>query len=251
MNLTGIPALLDNYIWTLNDRNGLCIIVDPGEATPVINMLLQNNWQPIAILLTHHHDDHVGGVKKLLETWPQLVVYGPQEVQGTGRINMVSGGDNFTLLSRKFRVFSSPGHTLGHISYFSPPYLFCGDTMFSGGCGRLFEGTAEQMFETFQKINQLPKDTLICCAHEYTLSNLKFALTILPQDSELRQYYQKIKELRTENHMTLPTKLAFERKINLFLRTHETELQHILGFKYPPIPKWQVFARLRHLKDHY
>jgi len=251
MNLTSIPALQDNYIWTLNDDSGHCLIVDPGEAEPVIATLQQNQWQPVAILLTHHHHDHVGGVKQLCERWPQLVVYGPAETQDKGATDIVREGDTLTILGREFSVIFTPGHTLGHISYFSYPYLFCGDTMFSGGCGRLFEGTPEQMSESFQKLNQLPDDTLICCAHEYTLSNLKFAQATMPEDSEIARYYRQIKELRDKNCTSLPSNLALERKINLFLRTHDADLQKVIGFDVPPQHSWQVFARLRELKDSF
>ncbi|WP_437609510.1 hydroxyacylglutathione hydrolase [Erwinia sp. V71] len=251
MNLTSIPALQDNYIWTLNDDSGHCLIVDPGEAAPVIATLQQNQWQPVAILLTHHHHDHVGGVKQLCEQWPQLVVYGPAETQDKGATEIVSEGDVVTILGREFSVIFTPGHTLGHISYFSSPYLFCGDTMFSGGCGRLFEGTPEQMHQSFQKLNKLPADTLICCAHEYTLSNLKFAQATLPEDSDIARYYRQIKELRDKNRTSLPSNLALERKINLFLRTHDTDLQKVIGVDVPPQQPWQVFARLRELKDSF
>ena len=251
MNLTSIPALQDNYIWTLNDESGHCLIVDPGEAAPVIAAVQQNHWQPVAILLTHHHHDHVGGVKKLLEIWPQLVVYGPQETQDKGATNIVGEGDRFTILGREFSVIFTPGHTLGHISYFSHPYLFCGDTLFSGGCGRLFEGTTRQMYESFQKLNKLPENTLICCAHEYTLSNMKFAHAVLPQDVEIDRYYQQIKELRAKNRVTLPVTLANERKINIFLRTQDTDLQRTLGYETSPQHEWQVFATLREKKDNF
>lgn len=251
MNLTSIPALEDNYIWALNDDSGHCLIVDPGEADPVIATLQQNQWQPTAILLTHHHHDHVGGVKQLLEIWPQIVVYGPQETEDKGATAIVSEGDRLTILGHEFEVIYTPGHTLGHISYFSYPYLFCGDTMFSAGCGRLFEGSPEQMFESFQKLNNLPEETLVCCAHEYTLSNLKFAQAILPQDNEIARYCLQIKELRAKNSISLPSKLAVERKINLFLRTHDADLQRVIGFDCAPQPQWQVFARLRELKDRF
>jgi len=150
-----------------------------------------------------------------------------------------------------FEVIATPGHTLGHISYYSAPYLFCGDTMFSGGCGRLFEGSAEQMFHSFQKLNQLHADTLICCAHEYTLSNMKFAAAILPHDPKILARYQEIKDLRAENRTTLPTKLALEREINLFLRTQDADLQKALAINVESAPLWQTFAELRNKKDQF
>ena len=251
MNLTSIPALQDNYIWTLNDEQGRCLIVDPGEARPVLEKIRANRWQPVAILLTHHHHDHVGGVSELLEHYPRLEVYGPQETADKGARTLLGDGDEFTLLGLNFRVIATPGHTLGHISYFSSPYLFCGDTLFSGGCGRLFEGTAQQMYESFQALNQLPADTLICCAHEYTLSNMKFAAAILPQDPKILARYQQIKDLRAENRITLPTKLALEREINLFLRTQDADLQKALGTNVPSAPLWQTFADLREKKDRF
>ncbi|WP_034950084.1 hydroxyacylglutathione hydrolase [Erwinia oleae] len=251
MNLTSIPALQDNYIWTLNNEAGQCLIVDPGEAAPVLKALDENQWQPVAILLTHHHGDHVDGVKKLREKFPGLVVYGPNETQDKGATEIVTEGDTLTLLDRNFTILHTPGHTLGHISYFSFPYLFCGDTMFSGGCGRLFEGTTEQMFESFQKINQLPEETLICCAHEYTLSNLTFSNAIFPNDVEIARYYHEIKELRVKKQVTLPTKLALERRINVFLRTQEDDLQKIIGFETSPQHEYQVFATLREKKDNF
>ena len=173
MNLISIPAFQDNYIWVLSEDSGRCLIVDPGEAAPVLAAIEQNRWQPEAILLTHHHHDHVGGVKKLREKFPAIAVYGPAETQDKGTTHIVKDGESISVLGREFSIFATPGHTLGHICFFSAPYLFCGDTMFSGGCGRLFEGTAEQMYQSFKKINALPDETLICCAHEYTLANMK------------------------------------------------------------------------------
>ncbi|WP_435929175.1 hydroxyacylglutathione hydrolase [Dryocola sp. BD613] len=251
MNLNSIPALQDNYIWVLTDDEGKCIIVDPGEAAPVLKAIAENQWQPEAILLTHHHHDHVGGVKELVKNFPALVVYGPQETQDKGTNRVVSEGDKVNILKYEFSVIATPGHTSGHLSYFNFPYLFCGDTMFSGGCGRLFEGTPEQMYESFQKINALPKDTLICCAHEYTLSNLKFSLSILPQDKDLIGYYRKVKELRAKNHSTLPTSLQAERKINVFLRTQEDDLKALISKETNLQQPQQVFAWLRAKKDSF
>lgn len=251
MNLTSIPALTDNYIWTLTDDAGSCLIVDPGEARPLIEKIEANRWTPVAVLLTHHHQDHTGGVAELLQRYPQLEVYGPQETAAKGAQHIVHEGETVTLLGLPFQVIATPGHTLGHISYYSAPYLFCGDTMFSGGCGRLFEGSAEQMFHSFQKFNQLPADTLICCAHEYTLSNMKFAAAILPHDPKILARYQEIKDLRAENRTTLPTKLALEREINLFLRTQDADLQKALAINVESAPLWQTFAELRNKKDQF
>lgn len=249
MNLTSIPALQDNYIWTLNDDAGRCLIVDPGEAGPVLRVMEKNQWQPVAILLTHHHQDHVGGVAELVSRFPHLEVYGPEETRSKGGKTIVREGDTLSVLGQDFTIYATPGHTLGHISYFSFPYLFCGDTLFSGGCGRLFEGTAKQMFDSFQKLNQLPEETLVCCAHEYTLSNLTFAQAVYPQNAEIARYYREIKELRAKNGISLPTKLAQERKTNLFLMTKDVELQRKIGIETTPQHEWQVFAALREKKD--
>lgn len=251
MNLNSIRAFQDNYIWVLNNEQGKCVIVDPGEAAPVLKAIEENGWQPEAILLTHHHADHVGGVQQLKDKYPNIEVYGPEETRQKGATQIVGEGDKFSLSGREYSVIATPGHTLGHISYFSSPYLFCGDTMFSGGCGRLFEGTAEQMFESFQKLNQLPADTLVCCAHEYTLSNMKFAAAILPHDPKILARYQQIKDLRAENRITLPTKLALEREINLFLRTQDADLQQALGTNVSSSALWQTFADLREKKDRF
>lgn len=251
MNLNSIPAFQDNYIWVLNNDDGRCLIVDPGEAAPVLRAVEENQWQPEAILLTHHHNDHVGGVNTLRQHFPDIVVYGPEETQDKGTTQTVKEGDVISVLGHDFSVFATPGHTLGHICFFSSPYLFCGDTLFSGGCGRLFEGTASQMYQSFCKINALPDDTVICCAHEYTLGNMKFAISILPQDPALNEYYRKVNELRAKNQKTLPVILKNERRINLFLRTEDADLINIINQETKLQHPEERFAWLRSKKDNF
>lgn len=249
MNLNSIPAFQDNYIWVLSEDDGRCLIVDPGEAAPVLRAIEEHQWQPEAILLTHHHNDHVGGVQALRDAFPDVVVYGPAETQHKGATQVVAEGDTVTVLGQDFSVFATPGHTLGHICFFSFPYLFCGDTLFSGGCGRLFEGTATQMYQSFCKINALPDDTVICCAHEYTLGNMKFAISVLPQDRDVQEYYKKVSELRAKNEKTLPVILKNERKINLFLRTEDADLIEVINQEKVLQHPEERFAWLRAKKD--
>lgn len=249
MNLNSIPAFQDNYIWVLSEDDGRCLIVDPGEAAPVLRAIEEHQWQPEAILLTHHHNDHVGGVQALRDAFPDVVVYGPAETQHKGATQVVAEGDTVTVLGQDFSVFTTPGHTLGHICFFSFPYLFCGDTLFSGGCGRLFEGTATQMYQSFCKINALPDDTVICCAHEYTLGNMKFAISVLPDDRDVQEYYKKVSELRAKNEKTLPVILKNERKINLFLRTEDADLIEVINQEKVLQHPEERFAWLRAKKD--
>ncbi|UWM65040.1 hydroxyacylglutathione hydrolase [Enterobacter sp. CP102] len=251
MNLISIPAFQDNYIWVLVDDDRRCVIVDPGESEPVLTAIAENGWQPEAILLTHHHNDHVGGVPALRAKFPHLVVYGPAETQDKGTTHVVKEGENVLILGWDFSVFATPGHTSGHICFYSKPYLFCGDTLFSGGCGRLFEGTPAQMYQSLQKIAALPDDTLICCAHEYTLGNMKFSASILPDDRAIQDYYQKVKELRAKNQKTLPVILKNEREINIFLRTDDIDLINKINQETNLQQPEDCFAWLRSKKDNF
>lgn len=251
MNLISIPAFQDNYIWVLVDDDRRCVIVDPGESAPVLRAIKENDWQPEAILLTHHHNDHTGGVPELRAHFPHLVVYGPAEAQDKGITHVVEEGENILIREWEFSVFATPGHTLGHLCFYSKPYLFCGDTLFSGGCGRLFEGTPAQMYQSLQKINALPDDTVICCAHEYTLGNMKFAVSLLPEDRAIQDYYHKVKELRAKNQKTLPVILKNERRINLFLRTDDTDLINKINQETNLQQPEQRFAWLRSKKDNF
>lgn len=251
MNLNSIPAFQDNYIWVLNDETGRCLIVDPGEAAPVLAAIAENGWQPEAILLTHHHNDHVGGVAELHRRYPNLIVYGPEETRNKGTTKIVADGDRIRVLDQEFHVFATPGHTLGHVCFYSAPWLFCGDTLFSGGCGRLFEGTPAQMYRSLQRINTLPEETLICCAHEYTLSNMKFALSVLPHDLFINEYYREVNELRAKKQITLPTTLKKERQINLFLRTDDIDLINEIDKETKLLQSEERFAWLRSKKDNF
>ncbi|HCT3170053.1 TPA: hydroxyacylglutathione hydrolase [Enterobacter asburiae] len=251
MNLISIPAFEDNYIWVLVDDDRRCVIVDPGESGPVLRAIKENGWQPEAILLTHHHHDHTGGVPELRAHFPHLVVYGPAEAQDKGITQVVEEGETILIREWEFSVFATPGHTLGHLCFYSKPYLFCGDTLFSGGCGRLFEGTPTQMYQSLQKINALPDETIICCAHEYTLGNMKFAVSLLPEDRAIQDYYHKVKELRAKNQKTLPVILKNERQINLFLRTDDIDLINKINQETNLQQPEQRFAWLRSKKDNF
>ncbi len=251
MLLIPLPSLEDNYIWLLSDASRRCLIVDPGEAAPVICYLNEHTLHPEVILLTHHHSDHVGGVAELVKKYPHLRIYGPAEVTNGCVTDTVSEGDIVSELGLNFKVIHTPGHTLGHILYFSHPYLFCGDTLFSGGCGRLFEGTATQLYRSLEKISQLPDDTLICCAHEYTLSNMAFAHAIWPENKTIADFYEKTQIIRKDKRITLPSTLGCERLINVFLLTQDIELTGKIGMNPNATTPEQVLAVLRQRKDYY
>jgi hydroxyacylglutathione hydrolase len=231
-----IPAFDDNYLWLIhNGKNA--IIVDPGDAAPVQAYLIQHQLQLSAILLTHHHPDHIGGVVELLnQTSTPIPVYGALSDQQSGRISTISQGchDGETLsiteLGLQFNVLEVPGHTSTHIAYYCAELasLFCGDTLFAGGCGRLFEGTPAQMLTSLQKIAALPAETQIYCAHEYTLSNLRFAIAVEPNNSVLQARFKQVSEQRANNVSTVPSQLAVESATNPFLRSDSADIIHTL-----------------------
>lgn len=219
-----IPAFEDNYIWLLQrPGRGEAVVVDPGEAGPVIERLQQDGLRLAAILITHHHGDHIGGVAALRARWPQAEVFGPQDPRIKGLTQIVGDGDQVQPpgLEQTFAVLAVPGHTSTHIAYYGAGALFCGDTLFAAGCGRVFDGTFEELAESLQRIAALPAETRCYCAHEYTLANLGFARWVEPESPALAEAVAAAEQRRAGDLPTVPTSLGDERAVNPFLRTDE------------------------------
>ncbi|QCI18794.1 hydroxyacylglutathione hydrolase [Buchnera aphidicola] len=248
MILTNIYVLKDNYIWILYNKNNSCIIIDPGLSDVVIKKIIEKKWKPEAILLTHNHRDHTDGIKKILQKYPDIIIYGPKETKKHSVHKIVKGGDKIYLLDKKIYVISTPGHTLNHVSYYLNPYLFCGDTIFSAGCGRVFQNNYSNMYYSIQLIKSFPEDTILCCGHEYTLSNLIFSMHILPEDQYLKYYFQEVKEKIFLKKKIPPFFLKKERKVNIFLRTDDIYLRRIIDFNKC---SFEIFCYLRKLKDNF
>lgn len=249
-----IPAFQDNYIWVLRqDTQDRVAVVDPGDADPVIAWLEQENLTLDTILVTHHHQDHTGGLQALTERYaPQ--VYGPDNGAIPGILHRVGEGDECRVLGRRFEVYAVPGHTLDHIAFHAPGtpgLLFAGDTLFSGGCGRLFEGSPRQMQESLAKLDALPEDTLVFAAHEYTLANLAFAAAAEPDNAIRDSYRAECQRARDLDRPTLPTTLGRERQINPFLRIGDPGLLETLRQQGPVDDDATAFATLRAWKDRF
>jgi hydroxyacylglutathione hydrolase len=262
MNILALPAFADNYLWLLHDGRQ-ALVVDPGDAQPVLAALQQLRLQLTSILVTHHHPDHTGGIAALRAA-TAAVVYGPAGETIPQPHVAVRAGHRCQALGLDWQVLDVPGHTAGHVAYYHPavpgvgpqhssaPVLFCGDTLFSAGCGRLFEGTATQMLASLDKLAALPDATLVCCAHEYTLSNLQFALAVEPDNPALQAYARHCHQLRAQQRPTLPSTLALERQINPFLRSRQPSVKRA-------VQTWQttadddvaVFTALRLWKNTY
>ena len=227
LTFTALPAFNDNYIWLIQDtQRQLCAAVDPGDAQPVLNWLADHpQWQLTDILITHHHHDHVGGVSALKEA-TQAKVTGPARETIPSLDIAVDEGTRIELLGYTVQVFAVPGHTLGHVAYFcnnsvNQPWLLSGDTLFAGGCGRMFEGHPEQMYASLSRLAALPDNTLVYCTHEYTLSNLLFAQAVEPSNQDIQQRIDTVRQLRAEQQITLPSHIALEKRTNPFLRCAE------------------------------
>ena len=253
-----IPAYADNYIWCLyDDSSAQAVIVDPGDAKPVLDYLKANNLALAAIIITHHHFDHIGGVEELL-SHNQVSVYGPDNNTIASITHTLTEGARINLLGLDFEVLCIPGHTLDHIAYYCEngsegPLVFCGDTLFAGGCGRVFEGDPAMMYSSLNKLAALPLDTRIYCAHEYTLGNLAFAKAVEPANTELLQRIVTDTSKRSESLPTVPSLLSLEKATNPFLRC---DVDSVIGaaqaFKgkiyHDPV---EVFATIRSWKDNF
>lgn len=251
LHVTPLPAFQDNYIWCVHDEQA-ALVVDPGDAKPVLDFLAAHGLRLAAILVTHHHHDHVGAVAALARRFA-VPVFGPAEEDIPARTHAASPLDpvRIPLLGLEFQVLAVPGHTRGHVAYYRPKLLFCGDTLFSCGCGRLFEGTAQEMHASLNRLASLPDDTNVYCAHEYTLANIRFARQVEPDNPDLAQRQREAELLRAAGRPTLPSTIGLERRINPFLRTREPSVraaaERLTG--QPLSDPVAVFAALRAWKD--
>lgn len=255
MQIIQLPVLQDNYAYiVIADDGRRCVFIDTPDAAMLIDYVRKHQLQPVAVLNTHHHWDHAGGNAEICQKFGVQVytsVFDFDRIDGA--TSAVKDGDVVDVAGMKFQVLDVPGHTSGHVAYLIDEHLFCGDTIFVGGCGRLFEGTPQQMFDSIGKIAQLPDSTWIHCAHEYTQKNLEFALTLEPNNLNLKNKLDKVRLCVQRSEPTVPTQLGEERKYNPYLRWSQTSLQAGLretGFE-DFSEGWKIFAEVRRLKDHY
>ena len=254
--LRPLPALSDNYIWLLaDDATGTAVVVDPGEAGPVFDALAADDLTLTTVLLTHHHSDHIGGTFELVEQFPDAAVYAPHDDRIANDARRVGDGDIVTIDSpaARFKVIEVHGHTRSHIAYYGEGLLFCGDTLFSLGCGRLFEGTPAEMLASLDRLAALPGNTRVCCGHEYTLSNAAFAQTVEPDNHVLAARTEAARALRANHAPTLPAVLEDELAANPFLRVDAISDERMPwpSDTAPSRNRVDRFAALRLAKDHF
>ena len=253
INIEPIEAFSDNYIWLLTTNEG-SLVIDPGESNNLLKILKEKDLDLKAILITHHHYDHTGGIEEILSA-KSIDVYGPNN--NINSINIrVSNESKINLLGIEFEVIEIPGHTLDHIAFFSEnngnPILFCGDTLFAGGCGRVFEGTFEQMYDSLSILKKLPLNTKIYSGHEYTESNLKFATNVEPLNQKLISRYNEVIKLRRQGLSTLPTTIELELETNPFFRVDQNEIQKLISEKFnTPKNNKDIFTAVRKWKDNF
>ena len=257
MRLLALPAFEDNYIWALVDDDGDALVVDPGDAAPVLAATGNGLW-PAAILITHHHPDHAGGVHALRERWPTLPVFAPEDDRVPDATERVGEGDVVRLKNWQLSVLEVHGHTRSHIAFHGggsegPPHLFCGDTLFSLGCGRLFEGTPAQMLEALDRLASLPPESLVCCGHEYTLANGAFAQAVDPHNAALRHRLDEVRAMRQAGRPSLPVSLASELATNPFLRVDTPAVRDAVAHRLgrTPLDRVETFATLRQWKNDF
>lgn len=247
LKISCLPIFTDNYIWLLqNDQQ--VIAVDPGDAAPLKIWLAEHQCELAGILITHHHHDHTDGLAELAQA--SLPIYGPAGIRYVTHV--LAGDETINLLGTAFQVIATPGHTLDHLSYFGAGAVFCGDTLFAGGCGRLFEGTHEQLFHSLQRLAALPPETLVCCTHEYTLSNLRFALAVDPAHAATLKRQSIESEKRSRNHPTLPSTIELELATNPYLRVHDAAFVSRVAQQTDGIKTaLECFTALRQWKDSF
>ena len=255
MRIIQIPLLRDNYAYLIVcEKTNNAAIVDPSEAGPILSKVKEEKVTLRAILNTHHHHDHTGGNPGLLDRWTlQVYGYASDKERIPGLTHPLNDGDEVRIGELTGKVLFIPGHTRGHIAYLFENKLFCGDTLFVAGCGRLFEGTAEQMHDSLTKLRQLPADTLVYCGHEYTEKNIQFALTLEPNNKHLTEKMQRARSLRAKGISTVPSTMAEEMETNPFLRWESKEIQDNLRKNFPHLglDPVSVFAKIRELKDQF
>lgn len=251
MRIEILPVLDDNYVFILVDETSLeAIAIDPGVATPVLEFVAEYDLKLLSIWLTHHHADHTAGVVKIRDKTGCKVFGSILDQERLPKLDLaLAGGDTFSLWDQKVKVLDTPGHTLGAVSYHLPdfPALFCGDTLFSMGCGRLFEGTPQQMYASLQAFGSLDPETAVFCAHEYTEKNGEFALSIEPENTALKERMFRVRALRRLGQPTIPVSLKEELRTNPFLRTGDPKLLH----KFGVTEEWEMLAKLRLMKDQW
>lgn len=254
MRLHPLPAFDDNYIWTLAADDGRALVVDPGDAGPVLAAAV-DGLRPIAVLVTHHHPDHIGGLAAIKERWPEIEIHAPHDPRIDIATHRVGQDDSVAVADWRFHTIEVPGHTRSHIAFHGPDIdpglLFCGDTLFSLGCGRLFEGTPAQMLASLDALAALPGDTVVCCTHEYTLGNAAFALTVDPHNPALQARAEAVRTLRAASEPTLPSTIAQEIATNPFLRCDMPGVRDAIAARLgrAPADRLETFAELRRWKD--